>query len=275
MKTKKIGFIGGGNMANSLISGLISSGHSAQQIWVSDADKEKLSKLATSMHINTSASNDAIIAEVDVVVLAVKPQVIAEVIKSSKDSFDQSSALIVSIAAGINQQSLGKWLGADKAIVRCMPNTPALVQTGATGLHANNNVSEEQHNLAENIMRSVGISVWVKSESELDAVTAVSGSGPAYFFLLMEVMEKSAVELGLSQSTAQLLIEQTALGAARIALESTESPGELRKRVTSSGGTTEQAIKTFERGGFTGLVKQAIQAANDRSISLSKELGVD
>ena len=273
MKTKKIGFIGGGNMANSLISGLIASGHSAQQIWVSDADQEKLSSLATSMHINTSASNDALIAEVDVVVLAVKPQVIAEVIKSSKDSFDQSSALIVSIAAGINQQSLSKWLGVDKAIVRCMPNTPALVQTGATGLHANNNVTEEQHDLAENIMRSVGISVWVESESELDAVTAVSGSGPAYFFLLMEAMEKSAFELGLSQSTAQLLIEQTALGAARIALESTESPGELRKRVTSPGGTTEQAIKTFEQGGFADLVKQAMQAANDRSISLSKELG--
>ena len=273
MKTKKIGFIGGGNMANSLISGLIASGHSAQQIWVSDADQEKLSSLATSMHINTSASNDALIAEVDVVVLAVKPQVIADVIKSSIDGFSQSSALIVSIAAGINQQSLSKWLGADKAIVRCMPNTPALVQTGATGLHANNNVTEEQHDLAENIMRSVGISVWVESESELDAVTAVSGSGPAYFFLLMEAMEKSAFELGLSQSTAQLLIEQTALGAARIALESTESPGELRKRVTSPGGTTEQAIKTFEQGGFADLVKQAMQAANDRSISLSKELG--
>lgn len=273
MKTKKIGFIGGGNMANSLISGLIASGHSEQQIWVSDADQEKLSSLATSMHINTSASNDALIAEVDVVVLAVKPQVIAEVIKSSIDGFNQSSALIVSIAAGINQQSLSKWLGADKAIVRCMPNTPALVQTGATGLHANNNVTEEQHDLAENITRSVGISVWVESESELDAVTAVSGSGPAYFFLLMEAMEKSAFELGLSQSTAQLLIEQTALGAARIALESTESPGELRKRVTSPGGTTEQAIKTFEQGGFTALVKQAMQAANDRSISLSKELG--
>ncbi|GFO71859.1 pyrroline-5-carboxylate reductase [Bathymodiolus japonicus methanotrophic gill symbiont] len=275
MKTKKIGFIGGGNMANSLISGLIASGHLAQQIWVSDADQEKLSSLATSMNINTSASNDALIAEVDVVVLAVKPQVISAVIKSSIDGFNQSGALIVSIAAGINQQSLRKWLGADKAIVRCMPNTPALVQTGATGLHANNNVSEEQHNLAENIMRSVGILVWVESEAELDAVTAVSGSGPAYFFLLMEAMEKSALELGLSPSTAQLLIEQTALGAARIALESTESPGALRKRVTSPGGTTEQAIKTFEKGGFIDLVKQAMQAANDRSISLSNELGAE
>lgn len=275
MKTKKIGFIGGGNMAHSLISGLIASGHSAQQIWVADADEEKLSSLASSMHVNTSATNDALIAAVDVVVLAVKPQVIAAVIQASKASFDKAGILLVSIAAGINQQSLSKWVGADKAIVRCMPNTPALVQTGATGLHANKNVNEEQHDLAENIMRSVGIAVWVENESELDAVTAVSGSGPAYFFLLMEAMEKSALELGLSQHTAQLLIEQTALGAARIALESTESPGTLRNRVTSPGGTTEQAIKTFEQGGFTELVKQALQAANDRSISLSKELGAE
>ncbi|TXK96785.1 pyrroline-5-carboxylate reductase [Methylococcaceae bacterium CS5] len=275
MKTKKIGFIGGGNMANSLISGLIASGHSAQQIWVADLDQEKLSSLATSMHINTSATNDALIAEVDVVVLAVKPQAIAAVIKSSIGSFNKANVLLVSIAAGINQASLSKWLGADKAIVRCMPNTPALVQTGATGLHANKNVTEEQHDLAENIMRSVGISVWVENESELDAVTAVSGSGPAYFFLLMEAMEKSALELGLSRHTAQLLIEQTALGAARIALESTESPEELRHRVTSPGGTTEQAIITFERGGFTELVRNALQAANDRSISLSKELGAE
>ncbi|HIG64152.1 MAG TPA: pyrroline-5-carboxylate reductase [Methyloprofundus sp.] len=275
MKTKKIGFIGGGNMAHSLISGLIGSGHSAQQIWVADADENKLSSLASSMHVNTSATNDALISAVDVVVLAVKPQVIAEVIQASKASFNKADVLLVSIAAGINQQSLSKWVGADKAIVRCMPNTPALVQTGATGLHANKNVNEEQHDLAENIMRSVGIAVWVENESELDAVTAVSGSGPAYFFLLMEAMEKSALELGLSQHTAQLLIEQTALGAARIALESNESPGTLRNRVTSPGGTTEQAIKTFEQGGFTELVKQALQAANDRSISLSKELGAE
>ena len=273
MKTKKIGFIGGGNMANSLISGLIASGHSAQQIWVSDSDQEKLSSLATNMHINTSATNDALIAEVDVVVLAVKPQLIAAVIKNSKATFDKANNLLVSIAAGINQESLSKWLGEDKAIVRCMPNTPALVQTGATGLHANRNVTDEQRDLAENIMRSVGISVWVENESELDAVTAVSGSGPAYFFLLMEAMEKAAVELGLTEHTAQLLIEQTALGAAKIALESSESPGELRARVTSPGGTTEQAIKTFNQGDLTGLVSKAIQAAHSRSIELAKELG--
>jgi len=275
MKTNKIGFIGGGNMATSLISGLIASGHSPQQIWVSDADQNKLSSLATSLQVNTTATNDALLSEVDVVVLAVKPQAIAQVIKDSLTAFNQSNALVVSIAAGINQASLSKWLGEKAAIVRCMPNTPALVQTGASGLHANANVSEDQRDLAENIMRSVGISVWVNTESEIDAVTAVSGSGPAYFFLLMEAMEKAATDLGLSQHTAQLLIEQTALGAAKIALESNESPGELRARVTSPGGTTEQAIKTFSEGNFSDLVKQALQAAHDRSISLSKELGAD
>jgi len=275
MKTNKIGFIGGGNMATSLISGLIASGHSPQQIWVADSNQNKLSSLATNLQINTSATNDDLLKEVDVVVIAVKPQVVSAVIKESLSAFQQSKPLIVSIAAGISQDSLSKWLGTDAAIVRSMPNTPALVQTGATGIHANANVSDTQRNLAENIMRSVGISVWVTDEKELDAVTAVSGSGPAYFFLLMEAMEQSAIELGLSKQTAQLLIEQTALGAAKIALESKESPGELRARVTSPGGTTEQAIKTFNKGNFSLLVKQALQAAHDRSIELSKELGAD
>lgn len=273
MKTKNIGFIGGGNMATSLIKGLIASGHSAQQIWVSDSDQEKLSSLATSLHINTSATNDVLITDVDVVVLAVKPQAIAKVIADSKAAFDSAAVLIVSIAAGINQASLSTWLGSDKSIVRCMPNTPCLVQTGATGIHANQNVSDEQRDLAENIMRSVGISVWVDNETEIDAVTAVSGSGPAYFFLLMEAMEESALELGLSRATAQLLIEQTALGAAKMALEAVESPSELRRKVTSPGGTTEQAINTFNDNGFTDLVKKALQAANDRSISLANDLG--
>jgi len=274
MKTQNIGFIGGGNMASSLVNGLIASGHSAKQIWVADTDQDKLSSLATRLHINTSATNNTLIAEVDVVVLAVKPQSISEVISQSIDAFNKSNVLILSIAAGINQTSLSAWLGDDKSIVRCMPNTPALVLTGATGLHANKNVSAEQRDSAESIMRSVGISVWVEKELELDAVTAVSGSGPAYFFLLMEAMEQAALELGLAKNTAQLLIEQTALGAAKIALESSESPTQLRKRVTSPGGTTEQAIKTFEQGEFTVLVKKALQAAHDRSVALSKELGV-
>jgi pyrroline-5-carboxylate reductase len=152
-----------------------------------------------------------------------------------------------------------------------MPNTPALVLTGATALHANHQVSTEQRDFAESILRAVGITLWVENESELDAVTAISGSGPAYYFLLMEAMEKVAVSLGLTETTARLLVQQTALGAAKIALESSESPELLRKRVTSPGGTTQRAIETFEQGGFSGLVARALIAARDRSIEMSQQ----
>ena len=271
MNIQKIGFIGGGNMASSLLSGLIASGHSPQHLWVSDINPETLATLAKNLNVNTSASNDELINAVDVVVLAVKPQALSSVAKSAAILIRQKKSLVVSIAAGISQHSLSQWLGADTAIVRCMPNTPALVLTGATALHANLQVTPEQRNLAENIMRSVGIALWVNEESELDAVTAVSGSGPAYYFLLMEAMEKAALALGLNEVTARLLVQQTALGAAKIGLESSESPEQLRKRVTSPGGTTQKAIETFEQGGFTELVSKALHAARDRSIEMSKE----
>ncbi|MEQ1527854.1 MAG: pyrroline-5-carboxylate reductase [Methylococcales bacterium] len=241
MNTQKIGFIGGGNMDSSLISGLIASGH------------------------------NEVINAVDVAVLAVKPQVLSAVAGSLATVIQQRQTLVVSIAAGISQHSLSKWLGADVAIVRCMPNTPALVLTGATALHANDKVNPEQRDLAESILRAVGIALWVDNEAELDAVTAVSGSGPAYYFLLMEAMEKTAIELGLSEQTARLLVQQTALGAAKIALESSESPEQLRQRVTSPGGTTQKAIETFNQGGFSELVGKALRAARDRSIEMSKQ----
>jgi pyrroline-5-carboxylate reductase len=271
MNTQKIGFIGGGNMASSLISGLIASGHSPQDLWVSDINQDALKVLAQNLNVNTSTNNDDIINAVDVVVLAVKPQILSTVAKNATASIQQKQPLVVSIAAGISQQSLSQWLGNNIAIVRCMPNTPALVLTGATALHANAQVTAEQHDLAENIMRSVGIALWVNDERELDVVTAVSGSGPAYYFLLMEAMEKAAIEMGMNEVTARLLVQQTALGAAKIALESSESPEQLRKRVTSPGGTTQQALETFEEGGFTALVSKALHAARDRSIEMSKQ----
>ena len=271
MNTQKIGFIGGGNMASSLISGLIASGHSPQDLWVSDINQDALKVLAQNLNVNTSTNNDDIINAVDVVVLAVKPQILSTVAKNATASIQQKQPLVVSIAAGISQQILSQWLGNNIAIVRCMPNTPALVLTGATALHANAQVTAEQHDLAENIMRSVGIALWVNDESELDVVTAVSGSGPAYYFLLMEAMEKAAIEMGMNEVTARLLVQQTALGAAKIALESSESPEQLRKRVTSPGGTTQQALETFEEGGFTALVSKALHAARDRSIEMSKQ----
>ena len=275
MKTKTIGFIGGGNMATSLISGLIASGHSPQQIWVSDTVPATLQAHADQLHVNTSTNNAEVINEVEVVVLAVKPQILRDVALHIAPSLKQKNVLVVSIAAGISQQSLSQWLGSDVAIVRCMPNTPALVQTGATALHANANVDDEQKDLAENILRAVGLALWVNDEAQLDAVTAVSGSGPAYFFLLMEAMEKAALELGLDEHCARLLIQQTALGAAKIALESAESPAQLRARVTSPGGTTQQAIETFVQNGFVELVSKALHAARDRSIEMSIQLGAN
>ncbi len=273
MNTKKIGFIGGGNMASSLINGLITSGHSPSQIWVSDTNPDILQSLVASLKINATSNNDDLVQQVDVVVLAVKPQIMRVVAEGLDKRVGSNNKLFVSIAAGISQLSLAQWLGENIAIVRCMPNTPALVLTGATALHANIEVTNEQKDLAENILRAVGISLWVEKESELDAVTAVSGSGPAYYFLLMEAMEEAALELGLSESTARLLIQQTALGAAKIALESDDSPSELRRKVTSPGGTTEQAINTFEDGEFSSLVSKALHAARDRSIEMSKKLG--
>jgi len=273
MNTNKIGFIGGGNMASSLINGLIASGHSPDQLWVSDSNQELLDTLAANLKVNVSINNEDIVNQVAVVVLAVKPQVLHAVAEQVAESIRNRNTLVVSIAAGISQDSLTKWLGDEVAIVRCMPNTPALVRTGATALYASSKVSDEQKDLAENILRSVGISLWVDHESELDAVTAVSGSGPAYYFLLMEAMEQAALSLGLAEHTARLLIQQTALGAAKIALESDETPAQLRQRVTSPGGTTEQALNVFKEGAFTELVAKALHAARDRSIEISKELG--
>ena len=275
MNTRTIGFIGGGNMATSLMSGLIASGHSPQQIWVSDTVSATLQSHRDHLKVNVSTDNDKIVQEVDVVVLAVKPQTLRDVALQIAPAIRQKKSLVVSIAAGISQTSLALWLGSDAAIVRCMPNTPALVLTGATALHANTNVTEEQKDLAENILRAVGLSLWVDDEHQLDAVTAVSGSGPAYFFLMMEAMEKAAIDMGLNEHTARLLVQQTALGAAKIALESAESPAQLRERVTSPGGTTQKAIETFQQNGFIELVSKALLAARDRSIEMSKQLGAN
>lgn len=272
MNTKKIGFIGGGNMATSLISGLISSGHPADLLWVSDSNQEALNTLSN-LQVHVSTDNNVVAATADVIVLAVKPQILHVVAKQIAPTLQNSNALLVSIAAGISQQSLAKWLGCDCAIVRCMPNMPALVQTGATALHANSKVSDEQKNLAENILRAVGIALWVNQESELDAVTAVSGSGPAYFLLLMEAMEQTALELGLDQNTARLLIQQTALGTAKITLSSEQTVKQLRQRVASPGGTTQYALQTLEAGQFVQLLAKALHAARDRSVELSKQLG--
>nr|WP_284450382.1 pyrroline-5-carboxylate reductase [Spongiibacter tropicus] len=272
VSTATIGFIGGGNMAASIIGGLLTSGVDARQLRAGDPSQESLDRLASLGPITTSQDNLDIIPGCDVLVMAVKPQLMKVVCAGIADTVQASKPLIISIAAGVTSDSLNHWLGGNLAIVRCMPNTPALLRCGATGLFANTAVSEIQRQQAQQILDAVGLALWVKQESELDAVTAVSGSGPAYFFLMMEAMQASGEALGLSPDVAKQLSQQTALGAARMALESDVDVAELRRRVTSPKGTTERAITIFEDGGFRALVQQALQGAADRADELGREL---
>jgi pyrroline-5-carboxylate reductase len=273
MNTQQIGFIGGGNMASSLIGGLVSNGYPADKITVADLDAEKLTYLSKTFGINNTQDSGALAANVDILVLAVKPQHMQPVAEGAGLAIKDKKPVVVSIAAGIRVDALDRWLGGNFPIVRCMPNTPALVKTGATGLYASAQVDNSQKDQVESLLRAVGVTVWVENENELDAVTALSGSGPAYFFMMMEALEAAGIEAGLSQKTAQLLTQETALGAAKMALESSESAGVLRQRVTSPGGTTERAIGVMEEQGLGDILQAAVLAAKERSIELSDELG--
>lgn len=273
MKNNKITFIGGGNMAASLISGLIADGYAQSAITVSDPDSDKLSQLAAHYGVHTVSNNEQAIQQADIVVLAVKPQVLETVARDMAKAIQQSTPLVISIAAGVTVGVLNEWLGGGLALVRSMPNTPAMIQSGATGLYAGPTVSEAQRNQAESILRAAGVTCWVTEESQIDAVTAVSGSGPAYFFLIMEAIEEAAKEMGLDDDTVRLFTLQTALGAARMAMESSDSPAVLRQKVTSPGGTTECALNILEQGGLRSLFRDALQGAQKRSKELSDLLG--
>jgi pyrroline-5-carboxylate reductase len=273
MKNIKITFIGGGNMTNSLISGLVADDFECHNITVSDPDTDKLSQLAARYGVTTVPDNRQALQEAEIVVLAVKPQILESVARDVADSIQQTKPLLISIAAGITITALSEWLGGDLALVRSMPNTPAMIQSAATGLYAGPGVNDEQRNQAESILRAVGLTRWVDEESQIDTVTAVSGSGPAYFFLVMEAIEESAISMGLNEETARLLTLQTALGAARMAMESSDSPHILRQKVTSPGGTTERALEILEKGGLSELFKNALEGAKERSCELSDMLG--
>lgn len=266
-----IGFIGAGNMASSLIRGIIAKGAEKTSIWAADLDIAKLDILNSECGIKIASSAE-IAKAADIVVLAVKPQVMKIVCTELKALLGERSPLIISIAAGITVSHLSHWIGANTAVIRCMPNTPALVGKGASGLYANEHASETQKELAEAVISSVGICVWVEQESAIDAITALSGSGPAYFFLFMESMQKSAQEMGLSEDVARILTNQTALGAAELAMASNETTERLRLNVTSPGGTTEQAIKQFQLGNLPKLVDTALKSAQARSIELAAQL---
>lgn len=263
-------------MATSLIGGLINAGTAAADITVAEPDENQRQLLSGQFKVNTSTENNDIL-NCEIVVLAVKPQLLKTVCQQL-DKTRLKQNLFISIAAGIKSTDINNWLSTanssnEQAIVRCMPNTPALLQCGATGLFANATVTDEQKKQAETIMQAIGLVIWVENEAQINAITAVSGSGPAYFFLMMEAMQQAGEKLGLSSDVAQQLVLQTALGASRMAIENNHSPAELRQMVTSKGGTTEQAILSFQSADFQQIVQDALQAANDRSISLADELG--
>lgn len=266
-------FVGGGNMAASLIGGLLADGCAPSRLRVIEPVAERRAWLAAQFHVATLATPPAALNAQEVVLLAVKPHTVAQVARELAPLVQSARPLVLSIAAGIRCADLARWLGGGVAIVRSMPNTPALIRCGATALYAAPAVSAEQRSAAEHILRAVGLTLWLEDESLLDAVTALSGSGPAYFFLFMETLQRAGTALGLSAETARLLTLQTALGAARMALESSDPPELLRARVTSKGGTTEQAVQSLLASDLPGLVHKALTAAAQRSRELAKQFG--
>lgn len=273
MHQKTIGFIGGGNMAASLIGGLLADGTPATQLWASAPSEATRARLTQNFAIHTTASNEELVRHCNVVVLAVKPQRLHEVCRQIAAAVRASKPLVVSVAAGVRTADIDRWLGGGVALIRTMPNTPALVQCGATALYATGQANNSQRESAEALMRAVGLTLWLDDEALMDAVTALSGSGPAYFFLMLEALEQAGVRLGLRADTARLLALQTAFGAAKMALESPDDCATLRQRVTSPGGTTERAISILEQGELRELFARALSGARDRARELADQLG--
>jgi pyrroline-5-carboxylate reductase len=267
-----IAFIGGGNMARSLIAAQLARGVPAASIRVAEPRPDAREALAREFGVGTFTDNAEAATGAKCVVLAVKPQVMRQVCEGLAEPLRGAPALVISIAAGIRIAQLERLLGAGHAIVRCMPNTPALVGAGATGLCANRHVDAGQRALAERLLEAAGIVRWIEDEAQMDTVTALSGSGPAYFFLLVEAMEAAAVQLGLPRDTARALAAQTCLGAGHMLADGDETASELRKRVTSPHGTTEAALEVFDKDGFRTLVQRALAAAQRRGAEMSAEL---
>jgi pyrroline-5-carboxylate reductase len=272
MINNQLAFIGAGNMAKAIIGGLIAQGYAAKKITATGPRIENLQKVADEFSVKITTDNLAAAAEADVIILSVKPQMLKQVATELSSALAHKP-LIISLAAGITTESLERWLNGNLSIVRSMPNTPSQVLLGATGLFANRFVSDEQKNIANEILSAVGIVSWVEQENLINSVTAVSGSGPAYYFLFMEAMIDAAVAQGLSRETAKALTLQTALGAATLASKSDLDVAELRRRVTSPKGTTEQAILSLESDQLRAIVAKAMKACANRAEELSKTLG--
>jgi pyrroline-5-carboxylate reductase len=269
----KITFIGGGNMASAMIGGLLAQGWRAADLRVVEIAAEARERLEREFAVTTWAALDAAAAAADCVVIAVKPQQMRETARGLRGHL--ASQLVITIAAGIRLADLGRWLGSYHRLVRVMPNTPALVRAGVSALYAPEGVSAEEKSRADAILGAVGKTVWVEREGLLDAITAVSGSGPAYVYYFIEALEQAAQELGLPAETARLLALETFSGAARLALGNREPVATLRERVTSKGGTTERALKALEADRVKEAIVRAVRAAAERSRELGDELGRD
>ncbi len=271
LNESRICFIGAGNMASCIIGGLIKKDFPAQQIIASAPSEKNLKSLKDTLNISVNSNNQQAVSEADIIVLSVKPQVLQSACEEISGSLTHKP-LIISIAAGISIESIDLWLGGNLPIIRCMPNTPSQVLKGASGLIANTQVTDSQKQATSSLFSSIGIVEWVKDEAQMHAVTALSGSGPAYIFLVIEAMEAAAVKQGLSPETARKLAAQTAAGAAEMVLKSDIEPAQLKLNVMSPGGTTERAIQTFESLGLVSVFDQAINAATKRSIEMSAQL---
>lgn len=275
-KSKKITFVGGGNMARSLISGLIKHGMPNENIQVIVPDSERATSLAEDFQIRTQPKADNRILNVDIILFAVKPQILKPVCKDIAKFLNNSSAIVLSIAAGIKTDNIRQWLNKSDSnsikIIRAMPNTPALIGLGATGLFGAGELDEAETAYIESVFNAVGISIWVNSESDLDTVTALSGSGPAYLFSLFEHLISAGVEHGLSVDQAFQLVTQTAVGAAQMAKTAQKNNIKtLRNNVTSKGGTTEAGLNVLAEHNFEHIIKKVISAAKNRSLELSKD----
>lgn len=267
----RIAFVGAGNMARSLIAGLREQGHPGERLRAADPNADALAALADAFGIATAAGNAEAVAGADIVVLAVKPQVMAEVCAGLAAPLAPTRPPLISIAAGVRSAQIDRWLGGGFAIVRAMPNTPALLRAGATGLYANERCDAATRALAERILAAAGVTVWLDDEALMDAVTAVSGSGPAYFFRLIEALIAAARAHGLTDDAARVLVLHTALGAARMAVETGEDAATLRRRVTSPGGTTAAAMAALDDEEFDAAIGGAVAAAVQRSRELSRD----
>ena len=272
---RRLAFIGGGNMAAALISGLSKRGLAADKLVVADPSQDQLHRLKSDFGIQVARNNAEAAAGAQVVILAVKPQQMRAVALGLAPHLAGGAPLLISVAAGIPHAALARWFGPRIPVIRTIPNRPALDGCGATGLYAPPGVGAAHRELAQSIMAAVGTTVWIEKESQMDTVTALSGSGPAYFFLFMEALEAAAHERGLPTDVAHRLTLETAFGAAQMARHSPDSLATLREQVTSKGGTTAAALAVFDSAGLHAIVAHAVAAADRRSAELAADFGAD